>query len=281
MKQRVLTGVIGAAVVIAWLFSLYTPIFPIVLALATGITAYEMLNAFEIKNHLFRAISMILSMIIPLYINWRDKINIPMYPVITGIIIISLVIMVCDFKELKFEQVSCSLVANTLIPISLSSIILFRDVYITYPDLYKKSDGIFFILFAFFACWLSDTFALFAGKAFGKHKLCPEISPKKTVEGAIGGIIGSTLMNVVLFLVFKFKFDLSPKINIAFVLIAGIFLSVISIFGDLAASTIKRHHGIKDFGNLLPGHGGLMDRFDSSSFVFPCLYAIIAIISAI
>lgn len=281
MKTRIITGLVGLVIVIGWLFSMYTPIFTAVLSLIAAIGVYELIKAFEMKNMLLRILSIAIAVALPFYFTYKSVLNIPLFPIITAIVLISLIIMVLDFKNLKFEQVACSLFGAVAVPSALSCIILFRDTYLAFPDSYIKSDGIFFILFAFFCCWLSDTFAFFAGKFFGKHKLSPVISPKKTVEGAIGGIIGTAALNAVLFAVFRLKFNLSESINLPLVLISSAVLSVISIFGDLAASTIKRHHGIKDFGNLLPGHGGIMDRFDSSCFVFPALYAIISLINAI
>lgn len=281
MKTRIITGLVGLVVVIAWLISMYTPIFSMVLAIVAAIGVYELIKAFEVRNPVFKGLCLILSLIIPFYFEYKAKINIPMFPVVTVVLLISLIIMVLDFKNLKFEQVACSLFAAVFVPSAFSCLILFRDVYVTFSDSYIKTDGIFLILFAFFCCWLSDTFAYFVGRKFGKHKLAPVISPKKTVEGAIGGIICTAIFNMVLFFVFKYKFALSAEISLVTVIISSVFLSVISIFGDLTASTIKRHHSIKDFGNLLPGHGGVMDRFDSSCFVFPALYAIISAISAI
>lgn len=281
MKTRIITGLVGLVVVIAWLLSMYTPVFSAVLAIVAAIGVYELLKAFEVKNPVFKGLCLVISLIIPFYFEYKAKINIPMFPVVTAVILIALIIMVLDFKNLKFEQVACSLFSAVFVPCAFSCIILFRDVYVTYPGAYEKTDGIFLIIFAFFCCWLSDTFAYFVGRKFGKHKLAPVISPKKTIEGAIGGIICTALLNVALFFIFKYKFALSEEISIITVIISSVCLSVISIFGDLTASTIKRHHGIKDFGNLLPGHGGVMDRFDSSCFVFPALYAIISVISAI
>lgn len=199
MKKRVLTGIIGGAAVIAWLFTLYTPFFPIVLVLGSAVAAYEMLKVFEVKNLIFKALCEILSMFIPLYFTYGTKLKIPMFPFITAIVIGALIIMVADFKNLSFEQIACSLLSCSLIPSALSCIILFRNVYIAFPSAYKKSDGVFFILFALFACWVSDIFALFTGIAFGKHKLAPRISPKKTVEGAVGGIAASAIANIVLY----------------------------------------------------------------------------------
>lgn len=280
MKSRIITGLVGTAAVIGWLFSMYTPVFSVVLAVVGAIGVYEMVKAFEIKNPVIKVLSILISLLVPLWFEYKEKLNIPVFPVIAFIVMLYLIIMVLDFKNLKFEQITCSLFASAFIPSALSSVILFRDVYKAFPEAYKKSDGIFFILFAFFCCWLSDTFAYFAGRFFGKHKLAPVISPKKTVEGAIGGVIGTLIINIILFFIFRYRFALSETVSLPLVMISSVCLSVISIFGDLAASTIKRHHGIKDFGNLLPGHGGVMDRFDSSCFVFPALYAIISAVNA-
>lgn len=281
MKSRIITGLVGLVVVIAWLLSMYTPVFTAVLAIVAAIGVFELIKAFEVKNPVFKGICIILALLIPFYFEYKAKLTVPMFPIIVFVLLLSLIVMVLDFKNLKFEQVACSLFAAAFVPSALSCVILFRDVYIAFPDSYKKTDGIFFLIFAFFCCWLSDTFAYFVGRKFGKHKLAPVISPKKTVEGAVGGIICTAILNTVLFFVFKYKFALSSDVSLLMILLSSVFLSVISIFGDLTASTIKRHHGIKDFGNLLPGHGGVMDRFDSSCFVFPALYAIISIVSAI
>lgn len=281
MKTRIITGLVGLVIVIGWLFSMYTPIFTAVLAIVAAIGVYELVKAFEVKNIILKILCIAISVLLPFYYSYKSTLNLPLFPITTVIVLIALIIMVLDFRNLKFEQVVCSLFAAAFVPSALSCIILFRDTYINFPDAYKKTDGIFFILFAFFCCWLSDTFAYFVGRKFGKHKLSPVISPKKTVEGAIGGIICTAVLNTVLFFIFRYNFALSDSIGLPFVLISSVCLSVISIFGDLAASTIKRHHGIKDFGNLLPGHGGVMDRFDSSCFVFPALYAIISLVNAI
>ena len=111
----------------------------------------------------------------------------------------------------------------------------------------------------------SDTFAYFTGKFFGKNKLYPEVSPNKTVEGAIGGIIGSTILSLIYFNYLSIN-------KYFYIIIFSISASVFSMAGDLTASKIKREYKIKDFGNLLPGHGGIMDRFDSVLFVAPTVY---------
>lgn len=281
MKKRLLTALVGVSFAVAWMFTIYTPLYSAILAVFAAIAVYEMLKVFGVTNKVFFVLCELIGVGTLLFPDYLKKYEIPLFPVFTVLLLLSMIIMVADFKRLKFEQVVCSLFSAVMIPAALSCVIMMRDVYIDFPGLFRQQDGVFFILLAFFCSWISDGCALFAGMAFGKHKLAPNISPKKTVEGAVGGVIGNTLFCVALWAVFQYKFNLSSYIGIGWVIPVSVFLSVISVFGDLAASTIKRHHGIKDFGNLLPGHGGVMDRFDSSIFVFAAEYAIICIMGKI
>ena len=193
--------------------------------------------------------------------------------------LILFLLMLLLYEKTKFEHVVIALFSSIAIPGSISIIILLRDIYIKYPN-YTKSEAVFLVLLALFTSWLTDAFAFFAGKKFGKHKMCPNISPKKTVEGAIGGIAGQALLSLVLFYVFnKFFFTEESYLSYTSVILLSVFLSAISMCGDLTASTVKRNYGVKDFGTFFPGHGGVMDRFDSCLFVLPALYAF-AIITA-
>lgn len=126
--------------------------------------------------------------------------------------------------------------------------------------------------------WGSDTFAYLTGMLLGKHKLPSELSPKKTIEGCIGGVIGAALIGFVFSFFYPdgVLFYLSPQIVFP---IIGAFGSVFSQTGDLAASAIKRNHGVKDYGDLIPGHGGIMDRFDSMLFVAPIVYYLLTLLS--
>ena len=277
MKKRLLTALFGLSFAVGWLFTMYTPAYSIIMGAFAVMAEYEMLKVFQVKNVAFKALCLILSGGILLYADYKDRFQLPFFAAATGVILLSLVLMVLDFERLKFEQVVCSLFSAFTISSALSCVVLFRDVYKAFPALYTKNDGVFYILFAFFCAWFTDGFALFAGMALGRHKLAPKISPNKTVEGAVGGVIGCVGTCIALYYVFKLKFNLSEHITLPFVIVSAVFLAVLSIFGDLAASTIKRHHGVKDFGNLLPGHGGVMDRFDSSIFVFSALYGIISV----
>ena len=133
----------------------------------------------------------------------------------------------------------------------------------------------FFIIFtALLSAWLNDTFAYFVGRKFGKHKLAPNISPKKSVEGAIGGILFCDLTAVIIGLIFHFCVMPDANINFWALILLGVIDAPVSILGDLSFSLIKRNYGIKDYGSIFPGHGGMLDRFDSIIFTAPVLVAI-------
>ncbi len=138
------------------------------------------------------------------------------------------------------------------------------------PLIFKSDDGKLLIWFVLCGAFITDTLAYFTGTFFGKHKLCPAISPKKTVEGAIGGTLGTGICFFVLAIIFNrfFKTDY----NILLLFFFGIITAVISQLGDLCASLIKRNSGVKDYGTVFPGHGGIMDRCDSLLFVAPIIY---------
>ena len=142
--------------------------------------------------------------------------------------------------------------------------ILFDFIVLTMNDFEL---GKIYVWLIFIISFMTDVFAYFTGYLFGKRKLIPKVSPKKTVEGSIGGILGS----VIACLVFGYFF----KIDLAVIVFLGLFGSIVAQFGDLFASSIKRYVGIKDYGKLIPGHGGVLDRFDSVILVSPFVYSVI------
>ena len=161
---------------------------------------------------------------------------------------------------------------ETLVPLLA---FLYAGVLISYIYRIRMMEsGIFLVWLIFISSWLCDTCAYFSGVFLGKHKAFPVLSPKKTWEGCIGGVLGSTLIGVIYAVIFAgkitvFKYPI-PAIGII------VFVSaILSIFGDLAASAIKRENNIKDYSNLIPGHGGIMDRFDSVIFVTPVIFYLI------
>ena len=145
--------------------------------------------------------------------------------------------------------------------------VLFSFVYLTR----ELTHGIYLVWFIFISSWICDTCAYLSGMALGRHKLAPVLSPKKSVEGAVGGTVGSALVGAL----FAWIFLLPVRKDVSVVWVAAVICAagaVISQVGDLAASAIKRNHEIKDYGKLIPGHGGIMDRFDSVLFTAPIIY---------
>jgi phosphatidate cytidylyltransferase len=142
----------------------------------------------------------------------------------------------------------------------------------------RLTNGAYLYGLVFVGAWVTDTMAYFTGYFLGKHKLCPTISPKKTIEGSIGGVVFCAGAFALYGWIMQIAFGLTP--NYGMLLVSGAVLSVVSQIGDLLASLIKREHGIKDYGKLMPGHGGVMDRFDSILAVAPFLFVLCAFGSA-
>ena len=135
-----------------------------------------------------------------------------------------------------------------------------------------------FVVLLFLAAWGNDTLAYCTGMLIGKHKMSPVLSPKKSVEGLIGGIVGAAVLGAVygIYLKSTIRFSFNPVTMFALICAIG---AVISVIGDLAASAIKRDAGIKDYGTLIPGHGGILDRFDSIILIAPVIYYLTVMIS--
>lgn len=166
-------------------------------------------------------------------------------------------------KELAFKNIVYSFAAYIYPQIFF--VFLFAIAWMP-----NKAYSQILLIFLFAAAILTDTFAYFTGLSMGKHKLAPVISPNKTVEGAAGGVLGGMLAAILTGCFVQNWFGM--KINIIYYLLAGLIMSVLSQLGDLMASLIKREFGIKDYGKILPGHGGIMDRLDSILFIAPVIY---------
>ena len=133
-------------------------------------------------------------------------------------------------------------------------------------------NGIYIVWLILIASWGNDTFAYFTGVLLGKHKMAPKLSPKKSIEGAVGGVLGAILLGAVYAFVISAKMSEVIAHPVLVFTTASFLGAFISIVGDLAASAIKRDYGIKDYGNIIPGHGGILDRFDSCIFTAPVVY---------
>ncbi len=184
------------------------------------------------------------------------------------------VLLIFNYKEMKFKDLSPLYSMTILIPLGLSSIIHTRDL--------SDKHGMFFAILAVMAAWIPDIGAYFTGTLFGKTKLCPDISPKKTIEGLLGGTVLSVLIMAGVGWVFSaLYYQGEVDVNYIPLLLIGFFASFTSVVGDLSFSLIKRNYGAKDFGNLIPGHGGMLDRFDSVIFTAPLVFYVLRNISLI
>ncbi len=159
--------------------------------------------------------------------------------------------------KLPYKNLTVCMAAGLVIPYMLCAPV----------RIFAGEFGRHFILIPFVLAFLSDTGAYFAGRFFGKHKLAPVISPNKTVEGVIGGVLTTMLGMVIYCMVLQFGFGF--QVNYLYALLYGLVGALAGVFGDLSFSAIKRQTGIKDYGNLIPGHGGILDRFDSMTVVAP------------
>ncbi len=183
--------------------------------------------------------------------------------VIVCVVIVVLILYVIRFGKVDSEQVAMILFGFLYVPLLFSFVLRIR----------LMPDGIYYVWLVFTGAWGSDTCAYLVGTAMGKHKITPVLSPKKSVEGCIGGVIGAALVSFMYALYAKRFMIARFDVLIVFPIIGAI-TSIVAQFGDLAASAIKRNNNIKDFSNLIPGHGGILDRFDSIIVAAPVVYVL-------
>ncbi len=274
MKTRVISGIIGGLVGIAAFLLVFTPYLDVLAFAASLMSVYELMKVFGVKNKIMYVFSLTFSALLIAYEGYGAKLGIsfPVGAVVTAYVLAMLILMLADYEHVTFEQAGLSMLVSFLLPYALSCFLKIRNLNDEFAAI-SRGHCRFLVWFCLASAVFTDTFAYFTGVKLGKHKLCPKISPKKTVEGAVGGVLGALVINVIALAVSnQWLFHRPIPIPLWAMAIFSVVLSVISMFGDLSASTIKRNFGIKDFGNIIPGHGGIMDRMDSISFVTPVVY---------
>lgn len=275
MKQRLISAVVGIFVLIFALLFFDTLVVNCFAAVICGVAVLELLNAAGLTRHkLLSAVSVLFSGLI-MFINAG---NMMAYMSVFSTIyaVFCFAYLLFRHEGINVKEISYCLMITLLVTLSFFTLITIRDRS-------TAQMGMFYLLIAFGSAWWSDTGAYFAGTFFGKHKLCPSISPKKTVEGLVGGIFAAILGNLLVSVAFVWASNmLVPmgyfvshlQVNIVAIALFTPLLSLMGVLGDLSASVIKRQNGIKDFGNIMPGHGGIMDRFDSVLFISPVVFLI-------
>ena len=261
MKTRLITAGVATALALTIIIlgSFFSIIVTIALSLVSVILCGEYLSARKVnKDMKLFLFCLIFALLIPL-LSFTEAGYIPLFLFVFGICVLSVVF----HKTIKTEDVMFALSGVTLITVSLSTlnILVWSDTDHT----------AFWVVFTLAVPWIADSAAYFIGSYFGKHKLCPNISPNKTVEGAVAGIVAGTLSSLLIGFIFKLIYG-DVTIYYGVLVLIGFVNSVVSIFGDLTFSIIKRSCRIKDFGSIMPGHGGLLDRFDSVIFCIPVVY---------
>ena len=270
MKVRVITSIV-AIIGIFPFFWLSDPVglgnplhyvFPLLIAAIAFVCTYELLHCLALDKNYFVAVPLYLAALcFPMLARvMYDQIdNYIRVAILSVLVLIIYLFAVIVFRFGKEDSGRIALVFMTSLYVigSFSAIVVLRN------SAALPAAGRYLFLMPFIFSWTTDSFAYFTGRLFGKHKLIPQVSPKKTVEGAIGGIAFCVATACLYGLIVKAAFgDVAP--NYIALIIGGLLASVVSQIGDLVMSAIKRQYGIKDFGIFLPGHGGLLDRFDSS-----------------
>lgn len=257
MKQRIITAVVAFFVLLPVLIFSDTFIFPLGLAVCAVLSVWEMFACVGLKNAwLFTAPMYVLGAAFPFLIRY-----LPDRDLLGPIAICAAVVWTLyAFTVLIFSHGKYPLEAVFVASFSLFYIFIGFNAILFIHDCEPGGKYLYYI--CFLGAWITDIFAYFCGRAFGKHKLIPDVSPKKTVEGSIGGTVFCILVMVIFgFVVEKLVPEISA--NLLIFAVAGVLIAVVSQIGDLSMSVIKRKYGVKDYGFIFPGHGGVLDRFDS------------------
>ena len=259
MKQRLITAAVILCVTVPLVIFSQFITYPIALSLLSFIAVWEIMRVLSTEREYYLSIpAYILAAALP-FASFFAYENSTVYLLSLAALqftylVYAMAVGVFSKGRLGFSQISELFVMVTYVVVSFSSMSLIRYI--------DKDVGLFVLILVFVVAWITDSCAYIVGSLFGKHKLIPEVSPKKTVEGAIGGMVCALIAFVLYGLIVDLIFA-DIKVNYIALIIYAPILSAVSQLGDLFASLLKRQHGIKDYSNIFPGHGGVMDRFDS------------------
>lgn len=259
MLVRIASGFVLTLIVGAGL--LFGGPYLFILTLAISLMGvYELYRVYHIEKSVIGIMGYVF--IIGYYVClWFGRDDFMMLDLAAGLIFI-MAGYVVTFPKHKADQALMGFFAIVYVAVMISFIYRIRLL----------EDGVFYVWLVFICSWIADTCAYFVGVKLGRHRMAPKLSPKKSVEGAIGGILGPMLIGGIYGAVINNQLEINAPLVFAVACGVG---AGISIIGDLAASAIKRDHDVKDYGRLIPGHGGIMDRFDSTIFTAPVVYIVL------
>ena len=257
MKQRVITAVVALAIFIPIIIAggFWIELAAVVLAVIAMHEFYKMKYK-EKRPYLEEGLAIIaaLTLILPLD-EWLPNLPSPLMAYYT-LVILLMALTVFDKKDFTIDELGFPVFTSLYVGIGF-------DCFVN-----ARATGLVTLFFALFIVWSTDIGAYMIGRKLGRHKLAPQVSPNKTIEGAIGGVVSAVVVAMIYLHFFASDFMYSPVT----LLIMTVIFSIAGQLGDLVESAYKRHFSVKDSGNLLPGHGGILDRFDSLLFVFPMMY---------
>lgn len=278
MLTRILAAAVGLPVLLVIVLLLPPIGTAILFALACAVGAYEMLWRTGILKHKrIVAYTIVMSAAVVMW-SWLRACSIVSEQTLWLSALIGLFlyasILFCELlaghTELKFTALCVTLFSGIVYPFLIGALVRLRGMD-------GGESGKYYILVAFLISMIADSGAYFVGRALGKHKLAPVVSPKKTVEGAIGGVV-TNIIGMVIYTLILNKFFVFTQVNYFFAAVYGVIGAFGSMLGDLTLSVVKRQVGIKDYGNLIPGHGGILDRFDSTMICAPIAEILILLI---
>lgn len=273
MKTRVITAVVGLALLAVVLAFFNTILFDLVLSAVCLIAIHEVFSAMGFGKKQWYLYALAVPFTLLAMLTTSDAARMLVLPVSFLVLLVLNICQITHVQTLDFGKLAGYVYFSGVIIFCFYSLIHLKRML---PFEQYRYDAVYFILLTLCFAWGGDTAAYFAGRAFGKHKLAPVVSPHKTVEGAVGGVLGSMLAGILLTCVYAVLSSGYHVISIQMrgthygvLLLMGAIASVLGILGDLFASAVKRQAGIKDYGTIFPGHGGILDRFDSVMFIAP------------
>lgn len=256
MLKRIITSIFALAVLIPVLWLSHTWVLPIAVSIVTVVCLYEMFKCMGFhKNMPVSLPAYAIGIALPLLQRWlSDALKVSAIAAIAAMVYIVYLfaLVIWSHGKLTYKDMCSSALTSLYIVLAMNMIVFIRD----FGDY-----GLVLCLLIFAGAWITDVFAYFTGFFFGKHKLIEDVSPKKTVEGSIGGTLFCALSYLLVGIIADAFLECNA--SLIFLTVSGLFISVIAQIGDLIMSVIKRHYGIKDYGRIFPGHGGMLDRFDS------------------
>lgn len=278
LKVRVISGICFALLMMGMVW-LGGPLLAIGMCMISIIGYLELAKATKVREENskisgFEIVSCVF--IVLYYLTIYFQLQPILFILILGLLMIShMLIYVFSFPKFDATQVMHSCFSVLYAPVMLAFILMTRMLS-NQLDTQNQIIGFYAVWMILISAWGSDTCAYFAGVLLGKHKITPKLSPKKTVEGCIGGVLGTSFFGFLYGLILKNNGVITSSYIWVFVLL-GFGGSIAGQIGDLAASGIKRNYGIKDYGKCIPGHGGVMDRFDSVIFTAPLIYGLVVL----